>query len=168
MSNGILRQPFAVLGGLGLVGLVDQAINWQRQLGQWVMAWASFSNRVAEFTFGWLVDLLPFTMPVIWKDYATMSLLTAAALLRSNPLRPQAGISVGVRAFGVGVVLSGFLLLGLLWPLVLAAHLNPLAHKVQSPIPLDERRKNTRIFLELFVWAAAIVALNAAWVGLEA
>ena len=168
MNKGILRQPFSVLGGLGLLGLVDQAISWQRQLGQWIMAWSNFSDRVAEFTFGWLVDLLPFTMPAIWKDYVTMSLLTTAALLRSTPLRPQKDLPFRVLAFGAGVVLAGFFLLGLLWPMVFVGHLNPFAHKIESSIPLEERRQNTRIFLESFVWAAGIVALNAAWAGLEA
>lgn len=166
----IWRLPFVIFAANGFLSTVQDAVQWQEALGRWFEAWRSFSQPVAQFLFGWMFSLTPWTMPDFLGDYLVFSLIVSGALMRSVKFsgawgEPDFKNKPIVETF---VALFFLAFLALTWPLFLIRLLgSELMHgrsadRVRAPF-LDAA--NLRVFLEVFAVAGLVIVINYLWIA---
>lgn len=165
--RGWIRQPFAIVGALGWLGLIHQLIPWQAQLGLWIDAWRWASSAIAHFLFGWLVVRLPFNLPSWWTDYITIGVLILGALVRTfkDPRYEEVEIDAPDRpltineAINISIPVIGSLFL---WPIFLPMLVLIFWSSGNEYGSYSDQTKRVfrDVFLESFIWAGLILALN--------
>lgn len=168
MISGILRQPMAILGALGLLSLAEDLLQWQQQFQTWIDAWQAFSRPAVQFLFGWLLYFWPWSPPDWSLDYLAMGTIVFCSLIRTFVvvimpvfLEYSKEQSYSER-FGMLVIgpIVWIPIVLLLWPIIVLCY----------PIMLYLKRETVaynaaRVFLESFIWAALIIAINSAWIA---
>ena len=75
-------QPFAFLGGLGIVSLIDDLLSLHGWVQQWVDAWQAITRPIWDFTLGWLFALFDMTVPWFVADYLTVTAIAFGMIAR--------------------------------------------------------------------------------------
>ena len=183
MMSGILRQPMAILGAIGLLSLAEDLLQWQEQVQTWIDAWQAFSQPVVSFAFGWLVNLLPFDPPSWWTEYAAMGIIVSASYGRfiyeievgqfqrstyNNILDTEIKWYIPERKSLLFYTLHSLMRIPysvIFWPIVVvkvfrmwseANGMYRMTRGFDHPV---------RFFYESFVWAAVFIAINYAWLA---
>lgn len=151
----LVRQPYAILGALGYLGLADSAIQWKSFLKRWIEAWSAFSHRVNEIVFGWLYGLINWDPPPIVYDYVTMGLITSGAFTRAYIAGFSEDITLG-RVFLFSLLSVIFCIL--FWPPVVALFMLMAAGLGSVS---QHGRSTGLVFFESVAWAVLIVLANA-------
>ncbi len=178
MISGILRQPMAILGALGLLSLAEDLLQWQDQFQTWIDAWQAFSRPVAMFFFGWLIDLWPWNLPDWVLDYLIAGSIVAISLVRAQviatysnyysylKLSKSSGLSFN-RSMLNNFVIAQFVFIALsplvilFWPLSIIYCLYLYSFRAQN----DFDKNALMVFFESFIWAALLIAINYAWLA---
>jgi hypothetical protein len=154
------RQPFALLGALGLISLVQDLLQWQEQIGLWIDAWQAVTRPIIQFLFGWIPALLKWPFPWWAQDYLTLSLISAGAFVRAAVVTniddfnrrltdDKLSVYIGLTLFYIFAIF--------IWPVAVVFKVIPdLARSYKS----NKEISGTLVFLETFVWAALIIAIN--------
>lgn len=72
----------AIGGGLGLISLFRDLIEWRGFLGTVVEFWRQHVTPIAEFLFGWIAELLGVDWPCAVYDYLTLGVIFALGIPR--------------------------------------------------------------------------------------
>jgi hypothetical protein len=167
MISGILRQPMAILGALGLLSLAEDLLQWQQQFQTWIDAWQAFSRPVAMFLFGWLIDLWPWELPEWTLDYLIVGSIVYASFVRTilfvsipNSLHEKHIPYLYIWCFTIFGAFIFLPLISIAWPISV----------IWYPIVLYSQKrqassKAAQIFMESLIWAAILIAINYAWIA---
>jgi hypothetical protein len=178
MISGILRQPMAILSAIGMLSLAEDLLQWQEQFQTWIDAWQAFSRPLALFLFGWLNNILPWALPYWWTEYVTMGMIICGILVRawfflfgesyrqrrSNRLRENsiARNDVDIDHIKSFSLISLFFVLFVVpvvifWPFALIFAFILISRDEGL---IDYSKDLINIFVESFVWAAVLIAIN--------
>lgn len=81
MFQFLSRQPFAIVGAIGLVGVFKGFLTLQEDILQIIDAYETVTFYIWDFLFGW-VDIYLFAVPNWVKQFLILSIIHAMALLR--------------------------------------------------------------------------------------
>lgn len=137
MISFLQRQPFILLGAIGLVSLVDGLVDLPSDIGLWIDAWQAVTRPIWNFLLGWLFAFFSIDFPWWVADYLTLGFITLGSGIRVAKIY-GADVSV-IDAFKASYLI-------LIWPYL-------------SYLVLTDERRYAMIFLESFVWAAIIIAI---------
>lgn len=166
--KALARQPMSILGSLGLLGLVSDLVNWQSQLGDWILAWRTVTHEAVHFAFGWLTLIFPWSTPTWWADYLAVGFLVHVAWIRAtvfaNPLHERITFAVVVVA---AIEFVRQLPLNLIAWQRRVYQAWVLGYRVPADQEADGRgidgnryRLTGQIFFESIIWALALIVFN--------
>lgn len=136
MIKFLQRQPFALLGAVGILGLVDGLLQLPKYLAQWVNAWQEITRPVWEFLLGWFFSIFDMSVPFYVSDYFTMVAITAAACFRV------------IKADEKKDHYDALIFISLFWPVV-----------IYLMFRKDNDRELMYVFFEAFIYAVTIAAI---------
>ncbi len=87
LLSTIVRQPFSIIGALGLISLLGDVIELPKNLKLIVTAYQSITQPIWDILLGWLFRWIGWDFPWWVKDYLTMGIIVYAATLRSGTLQ---------------------------------------------------------------------------------
>jgi hypothetical protein len=148
------RQFGALLGAVGLLSLLKDALEWQHNLALYLDAFRALTRPIATFLFGWIAELFHWSFPGWEKDYLTVGVITTFALLGTAFVR---GLSINDirRPNIVSIVILGLLFV-LVWPLGIAMFVVVYFDKDAPP----RGKLAMRVFASVFVYAAIMIVVN--------
>lgn len=82
MLDWALRQPFAVLGALGIISMIRDLITLHGDILVLIHAYQSMTQPIWSFLFGWVFDWLQAPFPGWIKDYLTLGTIISGANAR--------------------------------------------------------------------------------------
>ena len=146
LIGAIIRQPFAILGALAFISLIDNILTLQTTLENIVTAFQAVTRPVWEFLLGWL----PWDLPGWVADYLTMGMVVSGMWFRA--LLVENDDDLGVFTFLIAVLSNG-----LLWPLSLPYFAYVTLDRLRSGKKIDP---SYIVFWETGLWAIVLIAIN--------
>lgn len=143
MNNFLQRTPFALLGAVGLLSLIQDLMQWQEHIGAWLDAWQAVTRPIWDFLLGWLFEWFGWEMPWWAKDYLTMGAIGSGARFR-------VGMAAGGSLFRS---IPNALITFVSWPFWVAIAFRDLLTEHGD-------RESAAVFLESFLYALLIIAIN--------
>ena len=151
MKDFLGRSPFIFISMLGLLSFTKAIVTWQEDLRVMLDVYTTVSNFIWGFLFTWLENWLSFEMPAFGKDYFLMMIITGGAWYRSG------GQPKELEPPGLLIELIWILL----WPIFIVGVLIFVCQQVFFKEERDiAMQKHVMIFVESFIWAFIIIAIN--------
>lgn len=82
--NVMGSRALALLGAIGLFGMVDDFITLSEGIQNWVDAWQAITRPVWDFLFGWFFNWLNWPFPWCLKDYLSVGVINYGMTARSK------------------------------------------------------------------------------------
>jgi hypothetical protein len=178
----MLRQLGAIGGAITLLNLIRESaesmewlhrlretLQWQHGLLEVLNAFRAFTRPVATFLFGWLPALIRLPFPGWVKDYLTVGVVTALALVRviakltgdwrrviaSILMRPMVYVAV----FGVCFVFwPVFVIVALLFYVITS--LPFFVKRAENKEDFTALKGGSELFFSVYIYTAAIIIIN--------
>jgi hypothetical protein len=153
MLKFILRLPFAVLGGICLISMLEGVILLHGNVLFLVHAFQSVTQPIWDFLLGWFFDLFKLPFPSWARDYLTMGVICLLAAAKT----PISSRDIGLFEDPLQMALEGLLII-LFWPFLLALMALQVLGSFFSEDP--EGRQSVIIFFEFILWAFIFIAVS--------
>jgi hypothetical protein len=150
------RHFGALLGAVGLLSLLKDAMEWQHNLALYLDAFRAFTRPIAGFLFGWIPAMFHLSLTGAAKDFLTVGLIVSSAYLRTaahhdkNALRSVETLKYTALAFLIWPILV--ITMGIVVPLMALRGFDDTG-KAQS-------LRAARVFMSVFIYAAILIILN--------
>ncbi len=150
--SALLRQPFALLGAIGLIGMLKSLVTLHEDVMFLVEAYQSVCRPVWDYLFSFIgIELTPFL-----KDYLTLSAIFGGAMSRAFVDNEKEKDETAIEVFWSIVI--GFLGGMIVWPFMTLIYAGHMLFPGE-----DENDKFTRqagLFFTSIQWAAVILVAS--------
>lgn len=147
--QSLLRQPFALLGAVGLVSMLKSVITLHEDVVFVVEAYQTVTRPIWDYLLGWLgLDLSPFM-----KDYLTVSAIFAGAVSRIFVTDQKDESTDGL----IWSHIIGFIGGMIFWPFFFLLYTGHLLLPAEEG---DTDVKYANMFFSSLLWSAIILATS--------
>ena len=155
MFEFLSRQPFAILGAIGLVSLADVAMEFPSYIQDWIHIWNSVTTTAWGFILGWI----SITLSSFQIDYFSLGLVFSGAIFRSGAFKEIRHTNDSVYEV-VLVALMAVSFYVTLWPLMILLWLFELFGFVKHDNNYEMSLAYNPVFYESFIYTLLIIAAS--------
>lgn len=175
----LARQPFMVLAAIGVISTFHELTNLRDWLETIILAWQSMTRPFWDWTIGWLLGLIGWSLPRFLADYLTLSAIIASISMRAlrvlndyylasskKPAKDPIAVPLWKHALGV---VDRWIFLFLRWPfvLIIIASLAVVLHDIKSNGRFSKKagKKMNSELLRLWNAGGAFVTVFVDWLA---